>query len=104
MFSLVFCLGRVWGTFPHKESQRQMKPEAEEIQNGKSTVKEPWKPRKPREIIGESDRKGDLTVFLTKSGTKVHFVKDCLGLASADLTQIKEISICKYCLKRPKLE
>ena len=103
MFSLGVCLGRVWGTFPHKEGQRQMKPEAEErvgiptdIKTGKSTVKEPWK---PKELIGERDRKGDLTVFLTKTGTKVHLVKDCYGLTSADLTQIKEISICKYCLK-----
>ena len=101
-FSLGLYLGRLWGTFLHKESQKQMRPETEEAQNGKSTVKEPGKTRKPREKIGESDRKGDLTVFLTKSGTKVHFVKDCLGLASADMTQIKEISICKHCLKRPK--
>ena len=51
------------------------------------------------EFIDECEREGDVSVFITKTGTKVHLIKDCPGLNSADLTKMKRIAICKYCLK-----
>ena len=30
-----------------------------------------------KEFIGECEREGDVSVFITKTGTKVHLIKDC---------------------------
>ena len=50
----------------------------------------------PKEVVKRCEKGG--TFFLSKSCTKVHLVRDCSGLSSADQFQIKAIPLCLHCL------
>ena len=50
----------------------------------------------PKEVAKLYETGG--TFFLSKSCTKVHLVRDCSGLNSADQYQIKAIPLCLHCL------
>ena len=108
-FSLGCCLGKVWGACPHKEGQRQKEyKDTERVGVATEVIIKTGSMHRERdleakEFIGEYEREGDVTVFLTKTGTKVHLIKDCPGLNSADLTKMKRITICKHCLRSRRL-
>ena len=92
--------------YPHKEGQRQKNTErvgfaTEVIIKTGSMHRE--RDLEAKEFIGECEREGDVTVFLTKTGTKVHLIKDCPGFNSADLTKMKRTTICKHCLRSRRL-
>ena len=97
-FSLGCCLGKVWEACSHKEGQRQKN---EVIIKTGAWHKE--RGLQAKEFIGKCEREGDVTVFLTKTGTKVHLIKDCPGLNYADLTKMKRTTICKHCLRSRRL-
>ena len=99
MFSLGFCLGKVWEACSHKEGQRQKN----EVIIKTGVLHKEGGLKAKDEFIGKCEREGDVTVFLTKTGTKVHLIKDCPGLINADLTQMKRTTICAHCLKIRRL-
>ena len=51
-----------------------------------------------QELFGERESEADVTVYLTKTGTKVHLL-NCPGLNNADMTKMRVSAICKHCLK-----
>ena len=56
-----------------------------------------------KELRKRYDRQGKIDVFLAKSGTKVHFVRECPGLNAADFTRIQTRTLCGNCLKHQRL-
>ena len=108
---LGFYLGRMWqgSRDGHKRDQRQKtvsKEEKREVDVDPEIVPEIVMKTGPKthryeslaakEIMKRHDKGG--TLFLSKSCTKVHFLRDCPGLNSADQFQIKAIPICLHCL------
>ena len=55
-----------------------------------------------KELFGEREGEGDVTVYLTKTGTKVHLLR-CPGLNNADFAKMRKTTICKHCLKNRRL-
>ena len=98
MFSLGCFAGKLWEACSHKDGQRQRNEVI--VKTGALHRVGDWK---AKEFIGECEREGDVTVFLTKTGTKVHLIKDCPGLHYADLTKMKTTTICRHCLKSRRL-
>ena len=113
VFSLGCCLGKVWEKYflPNEiEGQRQrMKVATEVLQQ--ETMRKKWPLHKDdrgcraneqelfgEEVFGEREGEGDVTVYLTKTGTKVHLL-NCPGLNNADMTKMRKTTICKHCLK-----
>ena len=51
-----------------------------------------------QELFGDRESEAEVKVYLTKTGTKVHLL-NCPGLHNADMTKMRVLAICKYCLK-----
>ena len=101
-FSCGCYLGRVWQrSLAHKESQRQNESkEKVEDEIATEVVKKGLKHKgiylDAKEMTRRYDREGGIQVYFSQSGTKVHFVKECQGLNSADFTRIQTRTICKH--------
>ena len=48
--------------------------------------------------------KKDHVVFMTKSGAKAHLFPDCSGLNSAQKEKMQQVPLCKFCVKKKKVE
>ena len=106
VFSLGCCLGKVWEKyfFPNEvEGHRQrMKVATEVLQQ--EVIRKTGPLHKDeggcgaQELFGEREGEGDVTVYLTKTGTKVHLLR-CPGLNNADIAKMRKTTICKHCLK-----
>ena len=46
---------------------------------------------------------GDIVLFATKLGTKVHFTPHCQGLNPTDLTKITTKTLCKFCRQKRRI-
>ena len=55
-----------------------------------------------KEPFGESEGEGDIAVYFTKTGTKVHLFR-CPALKSTDFEKMKKTTICKHCMKNRRL-
>ena len=54
------------------------------------------------EPFGESEGEGDIAVYITPHGTKVHLFK-CQALKFTDFKKIKKTTLCKHCMKDKRL-
>ena len=108
-FLLGCCIGgRLWQRpyVDHKRDQRQRtgsREEKIEIDVAPEIVKTGFKHKEnlaAKEVVKRYDKGGSL--YLSKSCTKVHFIRDCPGLNSADHSQIRTIPICLHCLNHQR--
>ena len=92
--------------FAHKRSQRQ-KEGKDKIEFDFATEKKGLKHKEisldAKELRKIYDKEGRIEIFLAKSGTKVHFVRECPGLNAADFTRIQTRTLCGHCLKSQRL-
>ena len=96
-FSFGCCLGRLWqrSFSGHKRKDGQKEIEIEVA----SEINKKGLRHREFNLAAKEVRKGMIReVYLSKAGTKVHFVKGCQGLIAADYSQIRTIAICTYCL------
>ena len=99
-FSFGCCLGRLWqrscSVYKRKGGQEIEIEVASEISK---------KGLRHREfsLAAKEVTKGMIReVYLSKAGTKVHFIKGCQGLNAADYSQIRTIAVCQYCLNNQR--
>ena len=92
VFSLGCCLGKFWEKYflPKEEGHRQ-RMNTGPLHNDEGGYG-------AKELFGEREGEGDVTVYLTKTGTKVHLLR-CPGLNAADFAKMRKTTICKHCLK-----
>ena len=92
VFSLGCCLGKFWEKYflPKEEGHRQRMNTGplHNVEGGYGA----------KELFGEREGEGDVTVYLTKTGTQVHLLR-CPGLNNADFAKMRKTTICKHCLK-----
>ena len=107
-FSFECCLGRFWqiSCFAHKrkDGQKHSNKVIKEIEiEVASEISKKGLRHREFNLAAKEITKGMIReVYLSKAGTKVHFVKGCQGLNSADYSQIRTIAVCQYCLNNQR--
>ena len=95
-FSFGCCLGRLWqrscSVYKRKGGQEI------EIEVASGISKKGLRHREFNLAAKEVTQCMIREVYLSKVGTKVHFIKGCHGLKAADYSKIKTIAVCQYCL------
>ena len=111
IFSLGYCLGRVWeNLFIPKRNKRSGLTvyAAEELHRHEASRKKgkhkvdggDWV-HDYDELFGDCESDAEIKVYLTKTGTKVHLL-NCHGLHNADMSKMRTLAICKHCMKTRK--
>ena len=107
LFTLGFYVGKWWQSFATRRLQRQIDGKAVldsvTSQNKKEGHKHNEESLDVKELRRRLDRQGKIDVFIAKSGTKVHFIRECPGLNAADITRIQTKTLCGNCLRHQRL-
>ena len=107
-FSFGCCLGRLWqrscSVHKRKDGQKNSNKEITEIEiEVAPEINKKGLRHREFNLAAKEITKGMIReVYLSKAGTKVHFVKGCQGLHAADYSQIRTIAVCQYCLNNQR--
>ena len=111
IFSLGYCLGRVWENLfiPKRNKGSGLTVYATEELHCHEAIRKKGKHKVDGgdwvhdydELFGDCESDAEIKVYLTKTGTKVHLFK-CQGIHNADMSKMRTLAICKHCMKTRK--
>ena len=111
IFSLGYCLGRVWENLfiPKRNKGSGLTGYATEELHCHEAIRKKGKHKVDGgdwvhdydELFGDCESDAEIKVYLTKTGTKVHLL-NCPGLHNADMSKMRTLAICKHCMKTRK--
>ena len=106
IFTLGFYVGKWWQALVTRRLQRQMEGEAalDSVTSQKEGQRhKDYESLDVKELRRRLDRQEKIEVFIAKSGTKVHFIRECPVLKAADVPKIQTKTCCELCLRKQRL-